>query len=444
MSAKNSGAPCARSPHSCHLTLGGVSEAFTCMAALRPVARSKGGEVDVFLDGPVGFPEDGGVTAAQFREQLARADGAPLLVHFNSVGGVVTEGMAMYNALRAYKGRKVGLVEGLAASIASVVLMACDEIRVAKGAYVMIHNPSGGVKGGAEDMRKAADTLESMRSELLDIYEARTGIERKKLEKMLDAETYLTAEEAVECGMAERVENFEARISLQAVARLDPEKVPAELRASAKGKRTAMKPKMKAKIQAAKDELAKLEAMAAKGEDAPEDSDEDEPEDSEDEPHDSDDDEPEDSEDDDEKEEAKALVSTVKELTGCKSASAALGKIVAIVSKAGATSVSNREGLIDAAIKSGKMPRAQKKLAMGMSDKAFSSFVASMGGASFLKLGRTHTPPKEAPTVLEPGERPGSKSGDPTNRVARMFGVKATDIKTAAPECAPQLNGGNR
>jgi ATP-dependent Clp protease protease subunit len=184
----------------------------------------------VYVEGIIG--EKDGTTAASFREQLARCkDAKTLRVHFNSDGGVVTEGTNMYNALRAFPGEKIGIVEGIAASIASVVLMACDEIKVAKGAYIMIHNPSGGViRGGADDLRGAAEALDKMRGDILDIYEARTGIERTKLEKLVDAETYFTAEEAVAEGFADAIEDYEARISLRAVARLDPGKMPDALR----------------------------------------------------------------------------------------------------------------------------------------------------------------------------------------------------------------------
>jgi ATP-dependent Clp protease protease subunit len=406
--------------------------------ALRPVARGANGSASIFLDGPVGFPKEGGMSAAQFREQLARAEGAPLLVHFNSEGGIVTEGIAMYNALRAYKGRKVGVVTGLAASIASVVLMACDEIRVAKGAYVMIHNPSGGAKGGADDLRAAATTLESMRSELLDIYEARTGIERKKLEKMLDAETYLTAEEAIECGMADALEDFEARITLQAVARLDPNKVPAELRAAAKGKKKAMKPKMKAKIKAAEEELAKLKAQAS--EEDPENSEEEDPEDSEEDPAEDSEEDPEDSEedDDDKKESESAILSTVYALTKTKSAAVALGKLVGIVSKGTRAQVTNRAELVGAAIKAGIMPPSLKAVALKWPEKAFSAYITSMGGTKALKLGRVHTPPSRHSSEEE--TKPTGRE-TPEEKVARLTGVKVEDLKKVPP-CAPQLKGG--
>src|SRR4029078_12276715 len=128
----------------------------------------------------------------------AVSDAETVRVEINCEGGVVTEGMSMYNALRACKAHKIGIVTGIPASMPSVVLMACDEIRISKGAYIMIHDPSGGARGRAGDLRAAADNLDQMRGELLDIYESRTGIDRDALEKYLDAETYFTAEEAVE------------------------------------------------------------------------------------------------------------------------------------------------------------------------------------------------------------------------------------------------------
>lgn len=404
--------------------------------ALRPLARSASGEVSIYLDGPVGFPEDGGMTEAMFREQLRTAGGAPLRVHINSDGGVVTQGMAMYTALRLYKGHKVGVVTGIAASIASVVLMGCDEIHVAKGAYIMIHNPSGAVKGGAGDMRASAELLESMRGEMLDIYAARTSIDRVKLAKMLDEETYLTAEEAVEAGLADDVIGLTARITLQAVARLDPTKVPAELRASAKG-RVSMKASTKAKMKAAEEELAKLKAQAAEEGDEEEETDEDDeeekPSDSDDKPHD------EEEEDDEEKASATAIVSTVKAITGSKSGSVALGKLVALVSKGKLAAASNRAELVEAAVKTGKLLPALKTAAMGWSDKVWNSYLASMGGASALKLGPKHKPP-----VAKSSDESTPKAALPeaaVSLVAKAMGLKP-EAFNGVPECAPQLKIG--
>ncbi len=386
------------------------------------------------------------MTQAMFREQLRAADGAPLNIEFNSPGGIVTEGVAMFNALRAYKGRKVGIVTGICASIASVVLMACDEIRVAKGAYVMIHNPSGGATGGASDLRAQAELLESMRSELLDIYEARTGCERKRLEKMIDAETYMTAEEALEFGFADKVETFEARIALQAVARLDPAKIPAELRAAAKGKEKNMKPKMKAALEAAKANLAALEAQAAADPEAePTGAEEEEPTD-----EDGDEETDEDDDDDDEKKESeKALLSTVYALTKTTSPATALGKLAGLVSKGTQAAVASRTTLVKAAVKAGVLAPALAKAAEGWPEKAWNSFLASAGGVKALKLGATHTPPKETPEGREEETRPTNRSGRSSRgglsdkeEIARQMKVPVKDLDKPLPPSAGVREGG--
>ena len=381
--------------------------------ALRVVAKS-GDVADVYVEGIIEQP-----SAAAFREQLAQAKGAKVLnVHFNSDGGVVTEGMAMYNALRQFPGKKVGIVEGIAASMASVILMACDEVKVAKGAYVMIHNPSGGVMGGSEDMRKAADEIDRMRGELLDIYEARTGIDRAKLEKMLDAETYFTAEEAVTAGIADAVETFEAKIDLRIVARLDQSKIPAGLSAAAKAAQGA---KGKAMTKAEKKAALEKEMSALKAKMADLDDDEEETSDTEEEPHDEEDDDkdkPKDEEDEEEKKEAKALLKLVKTVTGSKSAAVAAGKLVGLLSKASAQITDTRASVVTAAIKAGKLPPAMKDWALEASDKAFNGYLASVGG---IKLGPTHKEPKD-------GKAPEGELTEVEAIVAKQLGLPKEEM----------------
>lgn len=200
---------------------------------LRPT--SQGGTPTVYLDGVIGV-KPGELSAVAFREQLAAlGDVAEFNVEINCDGGDIVEGMAMYSALRAHAARKVGVVTGIAASMGSVVLMACDERRVAKGAFVMIHRATGGARGTPEQMRGQANVVEKMQAELLDIYVERSKVPRAELEAMLAVETYLTAEEAVARGFAEKVETFEAQITVEAVARLErggAGRLPAVLRAA--------------------------------------------------------------------------------------------------------------------------------------------------------------------------------------------------------------------
>lgn len=393
--------------------------------ALRAICL-KGDVATVYLDGTIGgkkigAPDSESISAASFREQLARAVGAKTIrIEINCEGGVVTEGMAIYNAIRACKAHTIGVVTGIAASMGSVCLMACDEIHVAKGAYVMIHNPSGGARGGAEDLRSAADNLDAMRDTLLDIYEARTSIDRAQLEKYLDAETYFTAEEAVEAGIAEKIEDFEARIMLHAVARLDPAKVPAALRALAtKGK--VMKGK-NAKMKALEEELAKLKAMAAEGDD-------DEPEEETDEEE----EEEEASEDPDDKPKdaaTSALVAVVQSVTGTKDIGKATAKLAGLLSSAGAATAGNRAKEVAALIKAGRLLPSLKSWALACAPSDFKVYVASIGGGEILKLGATHEAPKEEPKPEASQQRPGSSAEE---IIARQFNIKDVGALKNAP-----------
>lgn len=223
-------------------------------------------------------------SAKNFREQLAAVGEVPVLrVEINCDGGEITEGMAIYSALRAHPARKVGVVMGIAASMASVVLMACDERRVAKGACVMIHMATGGARGTPEQIEAAAASIRKMQSELLDIYEARTKLSREQLLAAMAVDNYLTAEECVAQGFADAVETFEARVPYEAVARLARVgvKLPASVRVTPAATNAKGNPVMKLSPEQVKqivDYLAAepespirplLESLMSDGADAP-------------------------------------------------------------------------------------------------------------------------------------------------------------------------------
>jgi len=131
-----------------------------------------------------------------------------ITVRINSPGGSVYEGLAIYDALRM-SGRKIIVrVDALAGSIASVIAMAADELVFAEDARLMIHNPWSYAQGEAEDLRKLADELDSIRDRLVDIYLRKAGnkIDRARLTSMLDEETFLTAQEAMEIGLCDRID----------------------------------------------------------------------------------------------------------------------------------------------------------------------------------------------------------------------------------------------
>lgn len=146
-----------------------------------------------------------GVTAAGVIEQLEAIDAQTINVRINSYGGQVFEGLGIFNALERHPARVVTHVDGIAASIASIIALAGDEVRMAKNALLMIHNPHGGVLGEAKDMRKMADTLDKVAASLVGVYARRTGKKVAEIQAWMDEETYFDADEALEYGFIDQV-----------------------------------------------------------------------------------------------------------------------------------------------------------------------------------------------------------------------------------------------
>lgn len=163
--------------------------------------KNKGkGKAEVLIYEDVGT-YFGGVTARTFNEELkALGDLEEINVRINSDGGDVYEGVAIYNSLRRNGARITVDVDGLAASIASIIAMAGDEIRMASNATMMIHNPWGVAYGFADDLRAQADLLDQVRGQLIDTYARQTIIDSTKIGELMDAETWMTADDALEHG----------------------------------------------------------------------------------------------------------------------------------------------------------------------------------------------------------------------------------------------------
>ena len=123
----------------------------------------------------------------------------------NSPGGSVFDGTTIYNALRQHKSKVIAYVDGLAASIASVIVMAADEIVMGEGSYMMIHEPWSIAIGNYKDMHKEGDLLEKVGGSIADTYMNRSNKEEAEILDLMEAETWFTAEEAVENGFADRV-----------------------------------------------------------------------------------------------------------------------------------------------------------------------------------------------------------------------------------------------
>jgi len=148
-----------------------------------------------------------GIGAQQVVNELKTIDASSIDVHINSPGGNVFDGIAIMNALRNHKASISVKVDGLAASIASVIAMAGDSIVMSLGAQMMVHNPSGFAMGDAKTMRELADTLDKSRASIASIYADRAGGTVDAWGTAMDAETWYTAQEAVDAGLADKVDD---------------------------------------------------------------------------------------------------------------------------------------------------------------------------------------------------------------------------------------------
>lgn len=160
---------------------------------------------EIFIYDEIGPDWMGMVGAKGIIDQLKEIGDSDVTVRINSPGGSVTEGQAIYNALLRHKGKVTIAVDSLAASMGSYIAMAGAEIEIAANAMIMIHNPWSIVMGSASEMRQAADVLEKFQGGLVETYVARCKGEAEEVQAWMDAETWMTASEAVERGFADRI-----------------------------------------------------------------------------------------------------------------------------------------------------------------------------------------------------------------------------------------------
>ena len=161
--------------------------------------------IEVFVYGEIGT---WGVSANQFVQDLrAMDDGAsPVVVAFNSIGGDLFDGLAIHNALSRLGERCTGRIDALAASAASVAVCGAHRVVIAVNAMLMIHNPYTFTGGDAEDFRRVADVLDQTLEAIIAAYKSKApDIDEAELRRMVNAETWLTANEAVALGLADEV-----------------------------------------------------------------------------------------------------------------------------------------------------------------------------------------------------------------------------------------------
>lgn len=167
------------------------------------IENSQGGPTVVDIFDEIGY---WGVTAADFQRELAAVTAPEITVNLNSPGGEIFEGIAIYNALRSHPANVTIRVAGLAASIASVIAQAGDRVVMQPHSQMMIHDGSGLAIGNAADMREMADLLDRQSNNIAAVYAERAGGTVEEWRERMLAETWYSADEAVEAGLADEVD----------------------------------------------------------------------------------------------------------------------------------------------------------------------------------------------------------------------------------------------
>lgn len=172
----------------------------------KPEVRAAASEdlATISIYGPIGATWDGeGVTVKRIAAALRSIGNADVVVNVNSPGGDFFEGIAIYNTLRQHKSKVTVNILGLAASAASVIAMAGDDIHMGEGSFLMIHNAWAVAIGNRHDLAEAAAFLEPFDSEMASLYASRTGMKNSEVVKLMDAETWIGSARAIDDGFAD-------------------------------------------------------------------------------------------------------------------------------------------------------------------------------------------------------------------------------------------------
>ena len=160
----------------------------------------------LFLNGTIAeeswFDDD--ITPALFKEELLSGSG-DITVWINSPGGDCVAAAQIYNMLMDYKGNVTVKIDGIAASAASVIAMAGTKVMVSPVSMLMIHNPATMAFGDSAEMQKAIAMLEEVKESIINAYEIKTGLSRAKISHLMDAETWMNANMAIELGFADEI-----------------------------------------------------------------------------------------------------------------------------------------------------------------------------------------------------------------------------------------------
>ena len=180
------------------------------------IQNKAGKTADVYIFDEIGMY---GVTAQDFIGEIKDLKDTPINLRINSLGGDVFNGMAIYNVIKKRESRTTVYIEGIAASVATIIALGADEVVMSENSLFMIHNAWGGTMGDSKDMRKSADTLDKISNELTEIYMKKTGLSYDRITEMMDEETWLSAEEAYEFGFVDTISD-----SIKVAAKYDVSK----------------------------------------------------------------------------------------------------------------------------------------------------------------------------------------------------------------------------
>ena len=144
-------------------------------------------------------------SASKFIEDFNNIKSKEVTIHINSGGGAVFEGLAIYNTIKSSEKSVKIIIDGLCASIASIIACSGDEIEMNSNGLIMIHDPLTISGGNAKELRKQAEILDKIHDQLVNIYHERTGLDAEVLEDYMDKETWFTAQEALEAKLIDRI-----------------------------------------------------------------------------------------------------------------------------------------------------------------------------------------------------------------------------------------------
>lgn len=193
------------------------------------ITAKAAGPAIIEINGPIGNTWDGeGVTAAKFIKDFKAIKGDEVVLNVNSPGGALFDGLAIYTAMAASGKKITAKVTGLAASAASLIVMAAQKIQMPKNTHLMIHKAGNIAMGNADDMRAMAEVLDSLDKSIAATYAARTGKSEDDIKALLDkGDTWMSADEAKAAGFADEVQPLVSITNLY-----DPSMLPEAVRAS--------------------------------------------------------------------------------------------------------------------------------------------------------------------------------------------------------------------